>query len=188
MNLTKDTVSVIIPFEIKRVAKSLLNVIDQGKGFKIKSKNELANSYTISTGMSATSWGEDMTIQLVEIEGSNKTQISVSSSSKTGMLGGGAITPKNQMNIDHLLNNISNDLQGLPLVLTSGSDKSIIKVLLMLLFFGWFGGHHFYLGKTMKGLLYFFTFGLFTIGVFFDFIMLCIGRMEDKNGNYITNW
>lgn len=39
MNLTKDTVSVIIPFEIKRVAKSLLNVIDQGKGFKIKSKN-----------------------------------------------------------------------------------------------------------------------------------------------------
>ena len=48
MNLTKDTVSVIIPFEIKRVAKALLNVIEQGKGFKIKSKNELVNSYTES--------------------------------------------------------------------------------------------------------------------------------------------
>jgi hypothetical protein len=138
--------------------------------------------------MSATSWGEDMTIQLVEIESSNKTQISVSSSSKTGILGGGAITPKNQMNIDHLLNNISNDLQGLPLVLSSGSDKSMIKVLLILILFGCFGGHHFYLGKPMKGLLYLFTFGLFTIGVFFDLFMLSTGRMEDKDGNYITNW
>lgn len=188
MNLTKDTVSVIIPFEIKRVSKALFNVIEQSKGFKIKSKNELANSFTISSGMSATSWGEDMTIQLLDIESSTKTQISVSSSSKTGILAGGAITPKNQMNIDHLLNNISNDLQGLPLVLSSGSDISMIKVLLILIFFGVFGGHHFYLGKTKKGLLYFFTFGIFTIGVFFDFIMLGIGRMEDKNGNNITNW
>ena len=44
--------------------------------------------------------------------------------------------------------------------------------LILCIFFGWMGAHKFYEGKTGVGIIYLFTFGLFGIGWFIDFIIL----------------
>lgn len=40
------------------------------------------------------------------------------------------------------------------------------------LFFGWMGAHKFYEGKNLMGVLYLFTFGLFSIGWIIDLVSL----------------
>lgn len=112
----------------------------------------------------------------------------VSSASKTGIAGGGAMTPKNQQNVNLILENITNDLQGIEIKTQSGSEKSAIKTLLFLMFLGFLGAHKFYLGKTKWGFIYLFTLGLFGIGTFVDFIRLVMGNLTDSNGDEVTNW
>lgn len=53
-------------------------------------------------------------------------------------------------------------------------------------FLGWAGGHHFIDGRTGMGLLYFFTFGLLGIGWFIDIIKALILHQEtmDKQDAY----
>jgi TM2 domain-containing membrane protein YozV len=46
--------------------------------------------------------------------------------------------------------------------------KGIIYLLWLLGFFGILGFQHFYLGKNLKGFIWFFTLGLFGFGAFFD--------------------
>jgi hypothetical protein len=62
------------------------------------------------------------------------------------------------------------------------SPRSKGTTLLLAIFFGEFGIHQFYVGKTAKGILYFFTFGLFFIGWLFDIILLITGNFKDSNG------
>ncbi|MBC7692894.1 MAG: TM2 domain-containing protein [Methylotenera sp.] len=52
----------------------------------------------------------------------------------------------------------------------------------LLTFFGYLGFHRFYLGKWASGLLYFFTFGLFTIGYMYDFWTLN-DQISDMNSD-----
>lgn len=66
------------------------------------------------------------------------------------------------------------------------SDKSWLTVLLLILFAGGVGAHHFYVGNTGKGILYFFTAGLLGIGTIVDLIKLLTGKFTDKNGNIIS--
>jgi len=49
-------------------------------------------------------------------------------------------------------------------------DKTTAIILCILL--GWLGGHKFYEGKPVAGVLYLFTFGLFFIGVVIDLLAL----------------
>ncbi len=49
-------------------------------------------------------------------------------------------------------------------------DKWI--AILFCIFGGWFGLHKFYEGKVILGIIYFFTCGLFLIGVVIDFLVL----------------
>ncbi|MDE5994014.1 MAG: TM2 domain-containing protein [Oscillospiraceae bacterium] len=51
----------------------------------------------------------------------------------------------------------------------------------MCIFLGFFGGHKFYEGKVGMGILYFFTGGLFFIGVIIDFI----GILTKPNPYYV---
>lgn len=44
--------------------------------------------------------------------------------------------------------------------------------LVLCIFLGYLGGHKFYEGKVGMGILYIFTFGLFGIGIFVDFITI----------------
>ncbi len=61
------------------------------------------------------------------------------------------------------------------------SKKSGLAALFFCMFFGWMGGHRFYVGKYGTGLLMFFTMGGLGLWWFIDFIMI-IGRgFKDKN-------
>ena len=51
---------------------------------------------------------------------------------------------------------------------------------ILLTFLGVFGIHRFYLGKWLTGLLYFFTLGLFMVGVLYDFCTLN-GQIREVN-------
>lgn len=65
-------------------------------------------------------------------------------------------------------NNNNNNIAAYP----QGRRKSKGVALLLCFFLGWLGIHRFYEGKILTGLLWMFTFGLFGIGEFIDFIIL----------------
>ena len=78
-------------------------------------------------------------------------------------------TEENRTNPQVIINNSnSNTVNG------DYSKKKCDKwvALLLCIFLGFFGGHKFYEGKTGLGILYIFTFGLFGIGLFIDFIVI----------------
>lgn len=62
------------------------------------------------------------------------------------------------------------------------SDKSALVALILLIFLGYWGIHRLYVGKVGTGILYFFTFALFSIGWWVDLIMIILGSFKDKQG------
>lgn len=60
--------------------------------------------------------------------------------------------------------------------------KKKIVALLLCLFGGYIGLHRFYVDKTISGLVYFFTGGLFLIGVIVDLISILTGGFKDAFG------
>lgn len=68
------------------------------------------------------------------------------------------------------------------------SEKSRTAALLLCLFFGYLGVHHFYAGRIGLGILYLFTGGLFIIGAIVDFVMIIAGTFKDSNGREIKRW
>lgn len=65
---------------------------------------------------------------------------------------------------------------------TNTSDKNKNTALLMCIFGGLFGLHHFYVGNIGKGLLYLFTCGLFCFGWFIDILKIATGSFRDNAG------
>lgn len=59
-------------------------------------------------------------------------------------------------------------------------------VLLLCIFLGYLGGHHFYVKRGKMGLLYLCTIGLLGIGWIVDIILICTNKFKDDNGEYIT--
>lgn len=55
-----------------------------------------------------------------------------------------------------------------------GKQKNKIVALLLCIFFGYFGFHKFYEGKTKLGIIYLFTFGLFCFGWIIDIIIIAL--------------
>lgn len=82
-------------------------------------------------------------------------------------------------NLDTIINNLSvqNKKQ------TANKKKNI--ALILCLFGGYFGLHHFYVGKIGMGILYLCTVGLFCIGWIVDVAKLITGEFKDKYGNYL---
>jgi len=62
------------------------------------------------------------------------------------------------------------------------SDKKWLFAFLLCIFFGNFGFHRFYVGKTGTGLAYLFTFGFLGIGWTVDMIKLITGTFKDNQG------
>jgi|GEM_PF-420279 len=60
------------------------------------------------------------------------------------------------------------------------SPKSQWAALALCVFFGFFGVHRFYVGKTGTGVLYFFSGGGFFVGWFMDIYHIAIGTFKDK--------
>ena len=68
----------------------------------------------------------------------------------------------------------------------SNKSRGIALVLCILL--GFFGAHLFYVGKSGRGVLYFFTAGLFFIGIVLNFFSILGGSFKDKEGLPLKNW
>lgn len=65
------------------------------------------------------------------------------------------------------------------------SEKEYIVCMLLNLFLGAFGAHHFYTGRIWLGFAYIFTLGGFIVGNYSDFIRLAWGNFKDSEGNRI---
>ncbi len=68
------------------------------------------------------------------------------------------------------------------------STKSRLYALLICLFFGWAGGHRYYVSKIGTGLLMFITMGGFGMWWVIDLIMISIGAFKDKENLLIKKW
>ena len=65
------------------------------------------------------------------------------------------------------------------------STKSKYATLFICFMFGIFGGHYFYVGRTGKGILYLFTFGLCGLGWLYDMVAIMTNRFTDKYGRVV---
>lgn len=59
--------------------------------------------------------------------------------------------------------------------------------LILCIFLGYFGVHHFYVNNSKKGLLYLCTIGLFGIGWIIDIILICIDKFKDGDGLILSS-
>lgn len=69
-------------------------------------------------------------------------------------------------------------------------EKEISKVnatiaFKLCVFFGFIGAHRFYTKKYISGVIYMFTFGIFTIGWIIDIIRMFLGKFKDASGAYV---
>ena len=60
------------------------------------------------------------------------------------------------------------------------SRKSKMTALLLCIFFGYFGAHHFYVGRRGTGLLFLVTFGLAGLGWIVDIFRIATGSFTDE--------
>ena len=63
-----------------------------------------------------------------------------------------------------------------------------MPAVLLCVFFGVFGAHRFYTGKTGTALLQLFTLGGIGIWATIDLIFLIVGSFKDKEGRRLTQW
>ena len=66
------------------------------------------------------------------------------------------------------------------------NNKNKSKALILCIFFGLLGIHHFYCGNTKRGFLYLCTLGLFGVGWIFDLIILLKINIANANVKYIN--
>jgi hypothetical protein len=62
------------------------------------------------------------------------------------------------------------------------APKSRRTVLLLCLFLGWMGAHHYYVGRRGMGRLYLLTGGLLCVGVIVDLVRILTHSFEDRFG------
>lgn len=68
------------------------------------------------------------------------------------------------------------------------SPKSRTIALVLCILFGYFGGHQFYAGRKVMGIIYIFTVGIFLFGWVTDLMLIVFGQYKDKEGRLITSW
>ncbi len=91
------------PYARDDVFDALLKVIPTVKGMKVDKHDRTAGFISAKAGVSLRSWGENVPISVMEAS-PGYTRVSVTSTPKTGLLGGGAFDlGKNRSNIEKIL-------------------------------------------------------------------------------------
>lgn len=99
------------PINKNQVFNAMCFAIPTIKGMKIQSADKLQGRILVKAGVSLFSWGENIPIQLSEVN-ENLTKVKITSSPKTGaMLGGAFDMGKNRKNIELILSATSQALQ-----------------------------------------------------------------------------
>jgi hypothetical protein len=62
------------------------------------------------------------------------------------------------------------------------APKSRRTALLLCLFLGWVGAHHYYVGRRGIGRLYMLTCGLMLVGVIVDLVLILTNSFQDSSG------
>ena len=65
------------------------------------------------------------------------------------------------------------------------SDRSFVAAILLCFFLGVLGVHRFYAGKIGTGILLLLTGGGLGVWWIVDFVLIAIGRFQDREGYYI---
>lgn len=71
---------------------------------------------------------------------------------------------------------------------TTTSNKSRKKALLLCIFGGMFGLHYFYVGRYTRGIVSILTLNLFFFGWWFDIWKILRGRFKDQYGEILKEW
>ena len=82
----------------------------------------------------------------------------------------------------------SRSLPSSPRNLGPPSDKSRMTTLLLWVFAGFLGLHRFYVGRVGSGVLWFVSFGLFSVGWIYDLVMVATGEFVDDQGKRVLYW
>ena len=90
-----------------------------------------------------------------------------------------------QVIIQNIISNTNNSDKPTYVAANKKSHKSRIVALLLCIFVGYLGLHHFYAGKIGMGVLYLLTGGLFCIGWFYDIFKILSGTYCDGLGRRI---
>lgn len=114
MSLVDHEGSVEYPYSKKTVFDAILEAAPKIDGLSLDSADEVSGRVTFKAGVSLTSWGENIPIQLIEVA-PNRTQMKVLSSPKTGIMFGGAMDMgKNRQNIEKIISSVSRVLANKP--------------------------------------------------------------------------
>ncbi len=70
----------------------------------------------------------------------------------------------------------------------AATDKRILPAAILCFFFGVFGAHRFYVGKTGSAVAMLLTIGGLGIWMLVDFVLIVTGSFKDANGVRITEW
>jgi TM2 domain-containing membrane protein YozV len=66
------------------------------------------------------------------------------------------------------------------------TQKSWVAALLLCIFLGTIGVHRFYVGKVGTGILQILTLGGLGVWTFIDFILILVGKFNDKQGQALA--
>ncbi len=68
------------------------------------------------------------------------------------------------------------------------SEKKRLAAAILAFFFGIFGAHRFYVGKTGTAIVQLLTLGACGIWAMIDFVIILCGEFTDQEGKKITDW
>lgn len=135
------------------------------------SSSSSSRSYSTSTVVKSSLVGAAVATSLSKSSSSN-SEPTTYSHSESSYSTGGAVSS----------NNISGSYERSK---PAKRSRNGLVTLILCIFFGVFGVHRFYVGKTGTGILQFFTAGGYFIWTFVDLVHILTGKFTDSEGNVI---
>lgn len=132
MGMADHKTSVKVPYSADNTFEALKQCCKYLYGMKVKSVDDLLKTVYLKAGVSAFSWGENITVTVKAAE-DGETIVEIVSASKTGALGGALDMGKNNKNLKSIMDELSMELKKYPQIkkesanLSSGSIADEIK-------------------------------------------------------------